>query len=141
MGKQLHPKVAEFKKFVERHPGIAKEVRAKEKSWQEFFEDWYMFGEDDAMWDKYKTESESFPVRNTKKETTKREADFMSQVFSMIKNIDMNEMQKHINSVSGAIANVQQIIEQFQGFKQQNNRNPRMHGPRNPHHPFYHQKD
>jgi len=140
MGKQLHPKVAEFKNFVEGHPGIAKEVRAKEKSWQEFFEDWYMFGENDEMWDKYKTESESLPAKSAKKGTTKKDADFMSQVFSMIKNIDMNEMQKNINSVSGAIANVQQIIEQFQGFKP-NNRNPRMHGPRNPQHPFYHQKD
>lgn len=142
MGK-LHPKVSEFKKFVEHHPGIAKEVRSKEKSWQDLFEDWYMFGEDDPMWEKYKS-IENYHELGTDKEPSKKDSDFMSQVLSLIKNIDMNEMQKHINNVSGAIANVQQIVEQFQGFKQKNqnqNPNPRLQGPRNPQHPFYFQKD
>ncbi|EKN68470.1 putative coat protein [Schinkia azotoformans MEV2011] len=141
MGK-LHPKVAEFKKFVERHPGIVKEVRSKEKSWQELFEDWYMFGEEDSMWEKYRSGFENVSEIATKKDNPKKDSDFMSQILSIVKNIDMNEMQKHISNVSGAIANVQQIIEQFQGFKQNNtNNNPRMNGPRNPRQPFQYNKD
>ncbi|HHY74497.1 MAG TPA: hypothetical protein GX497_14995 [Bacillus bacterium] len=136
MGK-LHPKVLEFKEFVSKHPGIVKEVRAKEKSWQELFEDWYMFGDDDAMWDQYKTESKSEVV--PKKSRLRLESDFLAQIMGIVKNIDVDEVQKHINSVSGAIANVQQIIEQFQGFRPNNNQ--MIPGPRNPHNPFFYQKD
>ncbi|WP_458414013.1 YlbD family protein [Schinkia sp. CFF1] len=137
MGKQ-NPKVSEFKKFVERYPGIAKDVRAKEKSWQEFFEDWYMFGEDDAMWDQYKTETKGELI--TKKDDSKKESDFVSQIMAIMKKVDMNEVQKHITTVSGAIANVQQILEQFQGIAP-NNQNQRMPGPRNPQNPFFYKKD
>ncbi len=138
MGK-LHPKVSEFKKFVQRHPGIIKEVRSKQKTWQEFFEDWYMFGEDDSMWDKYKSTDVELPADSSKDSFKKNNSDFMSQIFSLLKNIDMNEVQKHLSNVSNAIANVQQIIEQFQGFKQPNN-HPRLPGP-GPRPPFFYHKD
>lgn len=138
---KLHPKVTDFKEFVKRHPKIVKDVRSNKKTWQELFEDWYMFGEEDSMWDPYKenvTNDESKP----KSSSTKKDSDFMSQVLSLVKNIDMNEMQKNINNVSGAISNVQQLIEQFQGFKGTNHhQNQTIHGRRNPHNPFFFNKD
>lgn len=141
---QTHPKVDEFKDFVKRHPKIVKEVRSNKKTWQELFEDWYLFGEDDSMWEKYKDNHSSDENRKDKSQntTTKKDSDFMSQVLSIVKNIDMNEMQKNLSSVSGAISNVQQLIEQFQGFKNTNKHHSQSRqGPRNPHHPFFYHKD
>lgn len=147
---KLHPKVIEFKDFVKRHPKIKNVVRSKEKTWQEIFEEWYMFGEEDDMWEEYKTNSsetektstKSKAIKNTEStKKSKKDSDFMAQVFSMIKNIDMNDLQSHINNVSGAISNVQQLIEQFQGLKNQNTNIPKMQSPRYPNHPFFHQKD
>lgn len=56
MGKTLHPKVKEFKEFVRNHPKIVKEVRNGNANWQDLFEDWYLLGEEDSTWDKYKNE-------------------------------------------------------------------------------------
>ncbi|WP_017753600.1 YlbD family protein [Calidifontibacillus oryziterrae] len=138
---KLNPKVAEFKEFVKRHPNIVKDVRANKKTWQELYEDWYMFGEEDSMWEKYKSVT-SDDEKQAKRPTAKKESDFMSQLLSMVKNIDMNELQKNLNNVSGAISNVQQLLEQFQNFKgattQQNHKAGR---PRNPYNPFFFQKD
>ncbi|WP_102347055.1 YlbD family protein [Bacillus sp. Marseille-P3661] len=131
---KLHPKVQEFKEFVKRHPKMVEEVRANTKTWQDFFEDWYMFGEDDDMWTKYLSGHNEIEKEKEQKATTK-DSDLMGQIFSLIKNVDMNEMQKHINNVSGAISNVQQLIREFQGSKQNSNQS------NNRPHPFSFQKD
>lgn len=107
-GRQLHPSVQQFKEFVKRHPKLVEEVRGGNKSWQEFYEDWYLFGEEDEMWKKYR---QNIPKKENNHDA---KSEFMSTFFSSLKNIDMNQMQQHIENVNNVIATIQNMIQQLQ---------------------------
>lgn len=47
---QLHPSVAAFKNFVNRHPKLLEEIRKSGRGWQEFYEKWAILDEDDPFW-------------------------------------------------------------------------------------------
>lgn len=109
---KLHPSISEFKGFVKKNPKLIKEVRNGNKSWQELYEDWYLLGEEDESWNKYKLASE-------KVEDQEEKSNFLTTIFSSLKKVDMNEMEQHISSVSSAIANIQNVLQQFQGTERQ----------------------
>lgn len=111
MDKQkLHPSIEEFKHFAKKHPKLVQEVRDGNKSWQEFYEDWYLLGETDEVWEKY-----SIADNKDKKEHSKQ--DFMSKVFSSLKGVEISDVQKQITNVGSAISTIQQVINQFQGSR------------------------
>lgn len=108
--RKLHPSVQKFKEFVKKHPKLIEEVHGGNKSWQEYYEEWYLFGEEDEMWKKYEPKSKEQKETETKSE-------FMTTFFSSLKNIDMNQMQEHITNASNVITSIQNVIQQFQGGK------------------------
>jgi hypothetical protein len=127
MKKELHPSVEQFKQFVKRHPKMIQEVRKGTKTWKQLYEDWYLFGEEDEIWNEYK---------ENRQETKGTESQgFIDKVVSTLKNMDANEMQQHIASIQQAIAVIQSVIGQLQGMK----------APSSPvqqeHHPFSFRKD
>jgi predicted translin family RNA/ssDNA-binding protein len=128
MTKNLHPSVEKFKRFVKKHPKIIQEVRKGHKTWKEFYEDWYLFGEEDEIWNQYKEE---------KREQKTESSNFMNKIVSTLKNMDVNEMQQHIASVQEAISAIQNVIGQFQGMKQSQSSSAVPHE----HHPFSFRKD
>ncbi|HZG61212.1 MAG TPA: YlbD family protein [Anoxybacillus sp.] len=129
MGKNLHPSVEQFKQFVKRHPKMIKEVRRGNKTWKEFYEDWYLFGEEDEIWERYK---------EAKKAETSTSESFMSKIVSSLKNMDVNNLEKHIASFQEAISAIQNVIGQFQS----GNPNPNHSHPNSQnHHPFSFRKD
>ncbi|EDL64726.1 YlbD family protein [Bacillus sp. SG-1] len=132
MAKKLHPKVKEFKEFVQKHPKIAAEVKKGTATWQDLFEEWYLLGEEDSRWNEYK---EGEP-----KQEKKESKGFMDQIGGMLKNMDPDQMQQHINSLSQAIGAVQGVLSQFQSTNttsapEQNET------PQRPRHPFSFRKD
>jgi hypothetical protein len=126
---QIHPSIVKFKEFVREHPQLIQEVRAGKKSWQELYEDWYLLGESDKSWGKYKSKSTE--------ETSESKKDFMSQIFTMIKNVDMNQFQQQISNAGSAISTIQSVISQFQG----GNTNNTGQQPTGENHPFSFRKD
>ncbi|WP_078547354.1 YlbD family protein [Litchfieldia alkalitelluris] len=111
MGKQkVHPTIEEFKNFVKKHPKLIQEVRNGNKSWQVLYEDWYLLGENDDTWSKYKMES----TKGNDEEKDKK-SDFIEKFLSTIKNVKMNDVQEQITNVGSAITTIQQVIHQFQG--------------------------
>ncbi|WLR52210.1 YlbD family protein [Bacillus tianshenii] len=110
-----------FRQFVNEHPKLVQEVRTDKRSWQQVYEDWRVLGEEDEQWQAYKEENATAEenANNEKKNNQKgNETEGLGQIFSMLKNIDMNAMQGHIANMSGAIGNIQQLLEQFQSTKQ-----------------------
>lgn len=106
--KKTHPSVQQFKEFVKLHPMLVQEVRKDNKSWQEVFEDWYLLGENDAVWKQYKgTLDEEEEV------TEKEKVDFMAQMISGIKNMDVNTVNHHISNLSSTISTIQGLFDQF----------------------------
>ncbi|QOR68441.1 YlbD family protein [Cytobacillus suaedae] len=130
---QVHPSIVKFKEFVKEHPQLIQEVRAGKKSWQEVYEDWYLLGESDKSWEKYKS-NQSGSKSDSNSESKK---DFMSQIFTMIKNVDMNQFQQQISNAGSAISTIQSVISQFQG----GNTNNTGQQPTGGNHPFSFRKD
>jgi hypothetical protein len=135
MGKSLHPKVKEFKEFVRKHPKIVKDVRSGNANWQDLFEDWYLLGEEDTRWDAYR---DSDNKNDSKKEETGKNGWF-DHVGELVKNMDANQLQNHINNINEVLGTVQGVISQFQS-------NPKSSPVKNetrskPPHPFSFRKD
>ncbi|WP_459499746.1 YlbD family protein [Bacillus sp. C1] len=130
----LHPSIQRFKEFVNHHPKMVHEVRNGQKTWQQFYEEWYLLGEQDEMWKVYKGERKviSSPGQENKDEKT---VDLMGQMLSFFKKLDAEQMQKHLADVTNAIGSVQQVIQQFQGNRTQ----PEQRTPEN--NPFFFRKD
>jgi hypothetical protein len=127
--------VNKFKSFVRKHPKLLSTVRNKEKTWKEIYEEWYLLGEDDELWEKYKGNIEE---KNNDKDGN--QAEVLKHLVGVFKNMDINQLQNNINQVSGAISSIQEIIGSFQ--KPQHPQHP-PHQQHSPHHnhPFSFRKD
>ncbi|MEG9296531.1 YlbD family protein [Mangrovibacillus sp. Mu-81] len=110
MGKSLHPKVKEFKEFVRKHPKIVRDVRNGNANWQELFEDWYLLGEDDTRWDSYREAG----AQNDEKVEDNNKSGWFDHVGELVKKMDANQLQSHINNISEVLGTVQGVISQFQ---------------------------
>ncbi|HWO74825.1 MAG TPA: YlbD family protein [Bacillus sp. (in: firmicutes)] len=132
MGKKLYPSVQEFKEFVKKHPHLIKEVRDGKTTWQDLYEEWYLLGEEDSRWNSDKSED------GTEQETKKNSSsDFLMQIWNNVKNMDPNQIQHHLSSLSEAIGAVQGILSQFQA----NGRNKSNQNQSQPANPFSFRKD
>ncbi|WP_160720204.1 YlbD family protein [Bacillus sp. USDA818B3_A] len=133
--KKLHPSVLQFKEFVKNNPQIIKEVRSGKASWQELYEDWYLLGEEDERWGNIGADKES--ESQTGQESKN---DWLSNIMGMVKKMDPNQMQSHINNLSQALGAVQGVISQFQGGNVNSAAGPikQQEGPK---HPFAFRKD
>ncbi|MCM3441226.1 YlbD family protein [Metabacillus halosaccharovorans] len=107
--KKNHPSVQQFKDFVKKHPKLIQEVRKGNKDWQEVFEDWYLLGENDMIWQQYKDEQ---PNETKEKDETSK-ADFMNQLFTAVKKMDMNTVNNHLTNMSSTISTLQGLFDQF----------------------------
>lgn len=130
--KRLHPSVQKFKEFVKEHPKMVLEVRSGNATWQDLYEEWYLLGEEDSRWDEYKEYSEEEHPKEEKKE-------WFPHIFGAIKNMDPEQLQGHIYSLSQALGAVQGLLSQFQAG---NSSKPTANNQANqPQHPFHFRKD
>ena len=88
----------DFKKFVRKKPELISYVNSGKLSWQKIYEQWSLYGEDDAIWNKYKEE-----------ETKKTDTINNKAIADMIKKVDVDQVKKGVNSL-------QKIIELIQGL-------------------------
>jgi hypothetical protein len=113
--KKLHPSIEEFKSFVKANPNIIKEVRSGNATWQEVYEDWYLLGEDDARWDRWKNNGSSNEKKNENEEedSNSTKAVSMSSIMNSLKNMDQNQLQGYIANLNQALGTIQGVISQF----------------------------
>ncbi|GAC91264.1 hypothetical protein KN10_1700 [Anoxybacillus flavithermus NBRC 109594] len=98
--------IEQFKQFVKKHPKLIEEVRQGKKTWKELYNDWYVFGEDDDMWDEYRSS-----------DVKQDQGDLMQKLASYVKHLDVNELQTYITNVQQAIASIQEVVRQMQQTK------------------------
>ena len=89
----------DFKLFVKKHPELIKYVTSGEMTWQKFYEIYSIYGSDNEVWSKY-----------LNKEEKKKENVSVSDVINMVKNVDIDSVQKNINNISKALGLVQSLI-------------------------------
>lgn len=114
----LHPSVHQFKQFVKKHPLLIKEVREGKKTWQDFYEEWTILGEKDKVWEKFQKldfdiGDEEDNVESTKENNEKQGAQ-IGDLLSMLKSINLNDIQNHVQNLSGMMNTIQGLLQSFQ---------------------------
>lgn len=111
-----------FKSFVAVHPLLAEKVKKGEKSWQEFFEEWYLLGGEDEYWKEFsdgpslEAEEKSVSSENSAKTT-----EVLGQILSLVKGVDLQSLQGHVENLSSVVSNVQALVRQFSGSSSDKN--------------------
>lgn len=119
MSDSLHPDVKKFKGFVREHPYILRDVNSGEKTLQDLFEEWMLFGEEDEIWETYREPEEA---EEESDEGEGAEEDGPGEdVLAMLKKMNLNDIQHHLGQFSTVVESVQQLISQF---RQQQNPSP-----------------
>ena len=103
--------IEDFKLFVKKHPNLINYVKNNEMSWQKFYEIYYLYGEDDKIWNSY---------INTNNTTNKHS---LSDLIEMAKNIDVEKVQSGITSLQKALGLVNDLFTKDN--KPNNNYRPR----------------
>lgn len=132
--KKLHPSVQKFKEFVKKNPKMVLEVRRGNATWQDLYEEWYLLGEEDSRWDEFKEvkEEETSEPKEDKKE-------WFPKIFNAMKNMEPEQLQGHIYSISQALGAVQGLLSQFQAGNSSKGTVQNQATP--PQHPFHFRKD
>lgn len=87
----------EFKDFVKAKPELVDYINNGEMSWQKFYELFDLYGEDRSVWDKF-----SGVASNTNNMN-------ISKLTDLVKNVDMDSIQSHINTAQKALGFVQEL--------------------------------
>lgn len=113
MSNKTQQSMEEFKVFIRNHPSLVKEVRRGIYTWQEIYEDWYLLGEQNSVWDGYRETAVAVEQVSTAKKEEEQK-DMIANVFESLKNIDVQSMQKHVSNLSQALGAISGVITQFQ---------------------------
>ncbi|MCR6107193.1 YlbD family protein [Salipaludibacillus agaradhaerens] len=130
MSQSLHPDVKRFKAFVKKRPYVLRDVNSGEKTLQDIFEEWMLFGEEDDIWESYLKDDDE--KDETKKSDEEDEEDSNVDVLNMLKNMNLNDIQHHLGQFSTVVQSVQELVSQF---KQQQTPDPSQ-GPPEQQSPF-----
>ena len=93
-------KKEEFKKFVSNHPELVSFIKSKEMTWQSFYEIYDIYGESNDAWDRY-----------FKGETNLISKDKISELTGILKNINFDNIEHHINNAQKAIGIIQELTK------------------------------
>lgn len=131
--KELHPSILQFKEFIKSNPQLIQEVRKGNVTLQELYEDWYLLGEEDKRWETAEPKTSSEPETNGDSK-----GDWMGNIIGMVKKMDPNQVQHHINNLNQALGAIQGVISQLQGNNPAGGNVKPQEGPK---HPFSFRKD
>ena len=92
-------KKEEFKAFVSKHPELVSVVESKSHTWQELYEVYDLYGDNNNAWDKY--------IKNTN--TNNNSIASIGELTKLFKNINIESVQKYIDTAQKAIGIVQEL--------------------------------
>ena len=87
-------------------------VKNKERTWQEFYEDYIILGPYDKEWNKYIDKVEIIEKADDRVKTKKdlmNNTEFLKQAYNYVKKIDANKL-------TNGLGNAQKVLNLFQGF-------------------------
>ena len=96
-------KKEEFKGFVKNHPELVKFIKSKEMSWQDFYNIYDIYGDKSDAWEKYFNSGDEVSSVNTGKIAG------IGELTNLVKNINMDNIQKHIKTAQKAISVIQEL--------------------------------
>lgn len=87
----------EFKEFVKTKPELIRHIEDGTMTWQKYYEIYDIYGKDEKAWESYTRASNPNLSSGIK------------TITEMFKNIDVDSIQKHINTAQKAIGVVQDL--------------------------------
>ena len=87
-------KIDNFKEFVRNNNYLINYTKTGNKTWQDLYEIYDLYGEDTEVWNKYLAED----TRSTTT-TNSKSPNYIDEVVKIAKNIDMDKVQEGINSL------------------------------------------
>ncbi|MDD2239021.1 MAG: spore coat protein YlbD [Bacilli bacterium] len=91
-------KKEEFKIFISKHPELVSYIKNREHTWQDFYEIFDIYGDNKEVWDKYQNKSDY----------EDRQAP-LNELTNIVKNINMDNVQKYIINAQKAINVIQEL--------------------------------
>ena len=92
-------KKSEFKSFVSKHPEFVTYVKNNNTSWQDLYEIYDIYGENSEVWDKYLTDTSATSTAS------------IGELKNILKNVNMDNVQKHINNAQKAVNLIQELTK------------------------------
>ena len=83
-----------FREFVKNNNHLIGYIKNNNKSWQELYEIYDLYGEDDDAWNKFLNDSTDNVNRNSNKN-----GNYIDEMIRMAKNIDVDKVQEGITSL------------------------------------------
>ncbi|WP_173916583.1 spore coat protein YlbD [Halobacillus sp. Marseille-Q1614] len=115
----LHPSVQKFKQFVDQNPKVKEQIRKDHTLMQKYYEQWMILGEDDSFWETGEAEESRSLQKEEGSSLSKKE--WMKQFGELMKEINWEDVSKHIDELNGAIDQIQQLITNMQRQNQKQN--------------------
>lgn len=104
-------KKEEFKEFIKSKPELVDYVKNKEYTWQDFYEVFDLYGKDESVWKKYK-EKKSDNEGNERKNAS------ITELTDLVKNINIDNVQKYINNAQKAINVISELTSKKTGVSE-----------------------
>ena len=95
----------DFKIFAKKHKQLSSLVEAKQATWQSLYELYDIYGEDQEIWNKYLNKNELS----------------LKDIFNKIKNIELNEVQTHIESIQKTLSFLSELLNKEDSEYKPNN--------------------
>ncbi len=89
----------EFKAFVQKHPQLLTRVHEKEFTWQELYEAYDIYGEKAPV----------FQEKRMEKGSLKTNYSHFHEFSELLKNVDLDAVQKGVNGLQKAVSLLQEI--------------------------------
>ena len=90
-----------FKVFVRNNPNLIKYVNNNSMTWQKFYEMYELYGENNKVWNNY--------LENDVRSSTLSSSEAFKELSNMFKNLNLDKVQKGINSVQKTISLIQDL--------------------------------
>ena len=94
-------KKEEFKDFVRKHPELVNFIKSKEMTWQDFYNIYDIYGTEESAWNKYFNGKDSTQSAGG--------VAGLGELTNLVKNINMDNIQKHIKTAQKAISVIQEL--------------------------------
>ena len=92
-----------FKMFVRSNPKLLRYVQNKEKTWQEFYELYEIYGENNSIWNAYLNKDENSKSSKKIGETK------INDLFNIVKGMDLDSIKKGVEGLQKAIGMIQEL--------------------------------